>query len=255
MGCTKALLPDLIARSRADASLFRDHGEQVLTFDSGSSQYLDDIQRMHEAQPFGIVRNQTQAVVLFGIPKLTTRLALRDGRPVAYVCHSTSTNKPGIIEAADDPQALETLMHHLLAELPNDEPVLVHTQLCRTVLDDLLQAKMASRRQWSCEHFMVRLIDAPGFFRCIAPWLERKNGDRRQSFSIGIKDADQTISFDFANGNLELGSDQRPQHFALTRVELTSTIFGAHTKRSFDVPEPLAQFFPFYFPISVLDRS
>ena len=243
---------------RADASLFRDHGEQVLTFDSGSSEYLDDIQQMREARPFGIVRDQTQTAALFAIPGLTTRLALRDGRPAAYVCFSTSSNKPGIIEAACDaqaPEALDTLMHHVLAELPDDEPILAHTQLCRTALDDLLQTKAASRRDWSGEHFMVCLIDVPGFFRCIAPWLKRKNGDRRQSFSIGIKDADQTISFDFANGNLELGSDQRPQHFALSRVELTSTIFGAHPDQPFDAPEPLAQFFPFYFPISVLDRS
>lgn len=240
---------------RGDASRFEHHGEQVVEYVPRSRRFLDRIMSMHEAEPFGFVRNEDRAAVFYGLPLLTTHLALRGGEPVAYLCVSRSSNKSGIIEAGGDAPGVETLVHHALRLLDDDETVTVHTSLCRTVLHELMEARVADRRGSSGENMMLRINDIPGFFNRIAPWIARRNADRDLSVSIHVTDADQTVSLDFRNGKLTVGSDRRPPHLELTRLELTSVVFGPHPDRPFETPSPLDRLFPVYFPIAVLDRS
>ncbi len=240
---------------RGDASRFEHHGEQVVDYDPRSRQYLVDIMSMHEAEPFGFVRNVDRAATFYSLPLLTTHLALRGGEPAAYLCVSRSSNKPGIIEAGGDSDGVETLVHHALASLADDNPVTVHTSLCPTVLYELMHAKVADRRGGSGENTMLRINDIPGFLGRIAPWLERRNAGTDASVSIRVTDADQTVSLDFRGGRLSIGTERRTQHLELTRLELTSAVFGPHPASPFQTPPPLDLLFPFYFPIAVLDRS
>jgi hypothetical protein len=239
----------------ADASRFEDHGEQVVAYDRGSRRFLSDMMLMHEAEPFGFVRSEHQAAALYSLPLLTTHLALRGGQPVAYLCISRSSNKPGIIEAGGDVEGVETLVHHALAQLPDRSRVRIHTSLCQTVLYQLMQAKAADLREGSGENMMLRINDIPGFFRRIAPWLERRNAGRNASISIRVTDAEETVSLQFQNGKLMIGAKRTTRRLEMTRLELTSALFGAHPARPFEVPKPLESLFPFYFPIAVLDRS
>ena len=240
---------------RDDVSRFEHHGEQVVDYDPGSRRFLNQIMSMHEAEPFGFVRDEDQAATFCSLPLLTTHLALRGGEPAAYLCVSRSSNKPGIIEAGGDADGVETLVHHALRSIGNDEPVPVHTSLCRTVLYELMHAKVADRREGSGENTMLRLNDIPGFMGRIAPWLEHRQNGGDMSFSIHVTDADQTVSLDFKSGSLSIGAGRRPQHLHMTSLELTSAMFGPHPARPYETPAPLDRLFPFYFPIAVLDRS
>jgi len=240
---------------RDDASRFKHHGEQVVEYDPQSPRFLSQIMSMHEAEPCGFLRLEDDASVFYSLPLLTTHLALRGGEPAAYLCVSRSSNKPGIIEAGGDAEGVETLVHHALLQLPERTQIPIHTSLCRTVLYELMHAKVVGRREGSGENTMLRINDIPGFLRQIAPWLERRNAGRDASTSIHVTDADQTVSLDFQNGRLTIGAERREQHVQMTRLELTSAVFGTHPARPFDVPEPFESFFPIYFPIAVLDRS
>ena len=248
---------------RKDAPRFADGGETVVTYDPKARQYLPEIMALHASDAFGIVRDADQTTALLALGGLTTLLALRRGAPTAYLCFSSSLNKPGFIEAGGDKAALETLLHHALTTFragptkrgDGGGMIRVYIQSCPTVLGDLLSRRMPDRRVPGGDHMMVRINDIPGFLKRIAPWLERRRDETFGGFSLGITDAHQTVSLDFSARGLTIGSNRRPRHLELSRLELTSALFGAHPERPYDPPEPLASLFPFYFPISVLDRS
>ena len=102
---------------------------------------------------------------------------------------------------------------------------------------------------------MVRINDVPGFLARIAPWLEQTNAGRAGVFSVGLTDTGQTVSFEFSADGLRLADRQLEPHVEMTRQELTSVVFGPHPQRLTAIPDPLAELFPFYFPIRILDRS
>ncbi len=241
--------------AKADTKRFESHGENIVTHQPGDPRFLQKIQSMREAESCGFVRASAQVAELYSLPGLTTRVALREGQPVAYLSISSSTNKPGIIEAAGDAKALETLVYQTLGQLSDDKPVLVHTSLCPTTLYNLMQRKLPDRRRSSGENQMLRINDIPGFLGKIVPWLERRIYEDNTEFSIGIRDTGQTVSFEFSKAGLKIAGRRLSQHLELSRMDLTSVIFGAHPERPFDPPDLLERLFPFYFPISVLDRS
>lgn len=241
--------------TRADASRFEDHGHEVVRFEAASGRMLDDLHAIHGIAGFALVRDRDQTASLFSLPRLTTHVAMHGGVPAAYLCHSTSSNKTGLIEAAGEKAALETLLHRSLSEVAADASLPAHTQLSKTVFVELLAEKLGEPRQGSGENTMVRVNDVGGFLRRIGGWLQRKNADHTTSLSIEITDADETVSLDIIPDRVEIAAERRKVHFEMTRLELTSTIFGPHPARPYEPPEPLARLFPFYFPITVLDRS
>jgi GNAT superfamily N-acetyltransferase len=241
--------------TRSDASLFTDFGHEATKYDIATRVCLSEIRSMHEADPHGLVRDETRWSALLSIPGLTTHLATADGKPIAYLCYSDSTNKPGFIEGGGDARAIETLMHRTLSMLPEAADSIAHSQLCETAFGKLLESKFAERRRGSGENTMIRINNVRGFLHKISDWLQRKNGDRARSFSIEITDSDEVVSVDLAPDSVRIGEDRRPEHFEMSRLDFTSVVFGPHPARPYETPEPIAQLFPFYFPITVLDRS
>lgn len=241
--------------SRTDAAMFHHYGEQVVVYDPASQRYLKQIMQMHEGEPFGFERDVDQTATLLSLPKLSTLVAIRDGSPTAYLCISRSTNKPGIIEAGGTVEGVETLVHRALATLDDDQSILVHTSLCDTALSSVMHRIGGDRRGGSGENMMLRINDAVGFCRKIAPWFERCNSGQDRAFSVGLTDAGQTVCFEVSGDKLKIGIERRTLHLKMTRMEFASAVFGAHPARPFEAPPPLDQIFPFYFPIGVLDRS
>ena len=72
---------------------------------------------------------------------------------------------------------------------------------------------------------------------------------------VAVTDTNETVSLEFSGDSLVIGDQRQKTHFELSRLDLSSAVFGAHPCRPFDVPQPLASLFPFHFPISILDRS
>ncbi len=93
--------------SLEDSSLFTDHGEKVIEYNPQSQQYIDDVQVIHEQEPYGALRPNESYAVLLSLPKMKTLLALRDGKPTAYLVFSRAPNKPGVVESGGNPEALQ----------------------------------------------------------------------------------------------------------------------------------------------------
>ena len=241
--------------TRNQARWFRDHGESVVAHDTPAPQLLHAMQRLRRAEPEGLHRDDDRAAVLHALPKLTTHVALRNGEPVAYVVHSASSNKPGVVEAAGDEEALETILNRILLDRVTEAAIRVFRPLSDNSLLRLLDRVCHSEREPCFEGTMFRLNDVTGFFRAIVPWLRRRHSGKAQSFSMTIAESNETVSMDFTDGDVTIGDQKREPHFNMSRLDLTSAVFGPHPCRPCDVPEPLSSLFPFHFPISILDRS
>ena len=200
-------------------------------------------------------RGPAEWPALLSLPKIETLIALDAGRPAGYLMVSAAVNKPGLIEAGGDPAAVETLLHTALGRLAEDAEITAWANRTPTVLGDLLHQRMPDRRQPAAMHAMIRINDVPAFLRSISPWLVSRNAGQQRAFSIGITDTEQTVSFEFSQDGLQLGSRGLPAHVDLSLRELTGIIFGPHPARPVDAPPCLADLFPFYFPIWILDHS
>ena len=244
----------LFTLTRNQAGWFQDRGETIES-PGEVHEYLPAIQRLRHAEPVGLLRNDDRAAVLHNLPLLTTYVALRDGEPVAYLTYSQSSNKGGVTEAAGDEFALETIMHRLLKAHDTEAAVQIFCPLCDTNLSRMLDRVCHSEREPCLEGTMFRINDVRGLFQAVSTWLERRAGGQTMALSITVTDTNETVSLEFNREGLKIGDQQQQTHFDLSRLELTSAIFGAHPCRPFDAPEPVASLFPFHFPISILDRS
>jgi len=241
--------------TRNQARWFKDHGESITTYDTTSPQHLHAIQRLREAEPEGMSRDDDRAAVLHALPMLTTHVALRHNEPVAYLAHSASPNKPGVVEAAGDEDALETIVHRILLGSGTDAAIRVFRPLSDNSLLRLFRRVCHSEQEPCFEGTMFRLNDVAKFFRALSPWLRTRHTGRPHSFSFTIAESNETISMKLAEGDVTIGDQKRDPHFEISRLDLTSAIFGPHPCRPCNVPEPLATLFPFHFPVSILDRS
>lgn len=246
--------------SHQDADLFCNHSEEVVQRDPDTDEYLEEIQTMHEQEGCGVMRSPDEYNHLFALPNMKTLIAQRDGQPQAYLMVSEAVNKPGLIEGGGDHRALESLVRYALSQLSPGEEVTAYCYYCSTALGDLFEEKLADRRHAASDkplpgHMMVRINNVPGFFAQIAPWLEKTNTARTDPFSVSLTDTGQTISFEFSADGLMLSDRELEPHLEITRQKLTSIVFGPHPQQSVTIPDPLADLFPFYFPIRILDRS
>ena len=241
--------------NRNQAHWFADHGESIVTYDAATPQYLNAIQTLRSAEPVGLARDDGRAAVLHALPKLTTYMALRHGEPVAYVVHSTASNKPGIVEAAGDENALETIVHHILAGCVTDSVVRIFRPLSDTALLRLLNRVCHSECEPYLEGTMFRVNDVAGFFHAICPWLEKQAAGKSQSLSFTVSESNETISIEISHGNVSIGDKRCDPHFDMSRQDLVSAVFGPHPCRPYNVPEPFTSLFPLHIPISILDRS
>lgn len=240
--------------ARDDASRFADNRENIALYNPKTRRHVEAIQAMHEAEVYGVRRAAAEYAALFGLPKMKTLIALRNGAPVAYLVVSRAKNKPGLIEAGGEESALQTLVHRTLTELDAADSFPAYSYRTDTVLGRLLERTLPGRRQPMTQGpMMVRVNNPSAFFLKIARHLEQKNAAVKRAFSIGV--AGELISFEFAEGGLTLGSARLEIHLDFSRRELASVIFGSHASHPFDTPAVLGDLFPFYFPIWMLDHS
>ena len=240
---------------REDAQLFQDNGEKIIPYDPATKLYLEDIAGIHRQDVFGVDRTLEEHALLFGLPKTTALIALKQGTPVAYLINSNASNKPGLIEAGGESSALETLLHHALSGLEPRESIEAYDNLTPTGLGALLHHRISERRLLYEKSMMIRINQPTRFLQRIGSWIEKRNAGVNREFSLHLTDAGEQISFHFTDAGLQLGKKRLSNHVETTRQELTSWIFSPHPARPSSPPEVFSGLFPFYFPIWILDQS
>jgi len=235
--------------------LFADNGEQIVELARSDSSLLSAIRSAHEREAHGVLRAPDEYPALFGLPGMRTLVALRNGRFAAYLLVSRAVNKPGLIEAGGEDEAVESLVRRATIECGADEPIRAHVNLSETVLERVLARRIPDRREWTPASMMVRINNPASFFRKIASVLEKRNQGFERAFSIRIVDSRETLSFRFSKTGLALGADRLAPHFEMSLREWTSVVFGEHPARPVPAPEAMQGLFPLYFPVWVLDRS
>ena len=257
--CYQAVRPGnfVFVCTREDARCFTDHGEILCRVELPNEEQLREIRSMHEQNNWGLLRGPEHYRVFFNLPKMKTLLARREGKAVAYLVVSGAENKPGLIEAAGDPRAVETLVRHALIELAPNETILIHDDEHGTAFGPVLQQRLPGDRESQPYQsgLMVRINNNRTFLQKISPWLVKKNGGRKHRFSLAVAERNETISFDFTPENLDLGATRLDSHVELSQREFTSVMFGCHPDRHVETPEPMTGLFGFSFPLRVLDRS
>jgi predicted N-acetyltransferase YhbS len=207
------------------AAFAPDPSVRLALLDSFDRAALEAVHTMHERDGDGIRRSPSEYPALFSLPKMRTLLAIRQGRPQGYLVASRSINKPGLIEAAGDRQAIETLIHHALAALPPDAWVEAHANRTPTLLSTVLDRRLPWRRTAEPAGMMVRINDLAPVLRAI-----RRLDDGRLTPPAAVT----------------------PELWA-------AALFGSHPLRPFTAPDGLARWLgtslPLHIPIPVLDRS
>jgi GNAT superfamily N-acetyltransferase len=223
---------------------------------AGSPRLLPDVLALHAAEGPGVVRPATDAAALFGLPKMTTWLAMDGDQVAAYLLESRATNKPGLLEAGGDPAAIGGLVRHVLERLAAGQQIDLHVGFAPDGLAAVAGRALPNVAPAPYEgNMMLRLNDPAGFLRGIRGWLAGLRSADSRSVSIGVADAGVTVSLEWRAFGLAVGSRRLPEHVELTRRELTSILFGSHPERPVGVPESLAWLPRFRVPIPVLDRS
>lgn len=241
--------------TKADAALFRDYGHPVVLYDSAVPHHLAAIGQLHAQESAGVIRQADEMAALFTLPKMKTLLALDGARVIAYLVVSLASNKFGLIEGGGAEHGLQTLLHHALRQWTGAEPIPVYGYLTPSVLGDLLERTLPERREPRASNMMIRINQVRPFLEKIKPWLAQKGNAREDAFSIHVADTNETIAFMFSKEDLHLGVEPQACHAVLTRQQLTSMLFGEHLARRVNVPTFVAELFPLYFPIWVLDSS
>jgi len=217
---------------------------------------LDDVLALHQAVGPGVVRSRPEAAALFALPEMTTWLAMADDRVASYLVDSHATNKPGLLEAAGDPQAVAGLIRHALGRRPADSLAYVSVGFAPDGLTDAAASALPDVTPEAYPgNMMVRLNDPAGFLRGIRSWLAAHKPADARSVSIHVTDSDVTVSVEWRAFGVAIGSRELPDHVELTRRELTAVIFGPHPDRPVESPPELAWLPRFQVPIPVLDRS
>ncbi len=240
---------------RAEAARFGAPAERVSTL-SDEPGRLAQVLALHETAGPGMVRSPDEARALFGLPKMTTWLALDGDRVAAYLLESRATNKPGLLEAAGEPAAIGGLVARVVGGLADDAAIDLHVGFAPDGLEVLATAALAGRAPVPfAGNMMLRLNDPAGFLRAIRGWLVTNRPGDSRSVSFTVVDAGVTVSIESRAFGVAIGSKVLPGHVDLTRRDLTSALFGAHPDRPVTVPAPLAWLPRFHVPIPVLDRS
>ncbi len=241
---------------KADANLFANNGHSIVEYNPQSQQYIKDIQSMHEKEIVGVLRASQDYPSLFSLPKSKTLIALKDDKAVGYLMVSDSINKPGLVEAGGEKEAVETLINYALSELDDETTLQAYANLSPTVMGDLFEERLPNRKDiTTATGMMVRINNASDFLNNIKSWLEQKNAGAVRRFSISITDTSEVVSFNFSEQGLELGSDCMDTNLTISQQELASIVFGPHPEYPVDTPEVLKDLFPLYFPIWQLDHS
>ena len=241
---------------KRDALSFTGSGYEIVSYNPKTQQHLKEIKSMHEEDNYGTQRDEDTYRGYFSLPKMTTWIALAKGKPAGYLIASLATNKPGIVEAGGEEEAIETLVRHALLEWPEvQEPIRSYGYFLSSNLGVVMEKNLPDRREPWSSNMMIRMNLPRKFFNRISPWLVSKNEGKNRAFSIEITDINEIISFEFSAEGVQLGDKKLQEHLILTRRQLTSAVFGSHPEVVEESNSVFSGLLPFYFPLWILDHS
>ena len=263
--------------SAADRDRFRPAELTVSTLAGGddrASGEVGELLALHAAEPWRLERDQRQARALYRLPKITVyraHAAERGGArgPRAYLVLGSGSNKPGIIEAAGDPAAVEHLLHHVLGERADGQTVQVVPPPARpdgvpSTLSALIAARGAgySITLEQCGGVglqMMRLTSLTRFLQAIGGYLqERAAAGVEGALTLGCREDGDAVNVRLAGGNAAVEPALSADAQMLDRRQLTQVLFGHHPAAE---PPPLrddtglaAALFPYRLPLWELDH-
>ena len=243
-----------------DSTLFNKTSHfKIIEYDKHNNDHMNAIMQIHDAEPIRISRSITDYQTLFNLPKSKTIIAVDDGELVAYLTFGWSTNKPGIIESGGLTEGIETLIKHFLENEIPDENTQALVPLHKTTMGELLNSKKPKARLPIEEadgmgYQMNRINNMEVLLKSMSKYFQIKSIKLNTSFSISLKETNETIGVSLNNGKVEISTRKQSRHINLTRRNLVQLIFGSHpnipqididhdTKKIFDA------IFPYHFTI------
>lgn len=254
----------------ADRERFRSTPFAVST-QGDDEQGMAELLALHRAEPWRLERDEQQARALFRLPKITVYRAddAGAGRLRAYLVLGAGTNKPGIIEAAGDPVAVEHLLRHVLRSRAGGAPVQVVPPPARpdgvpSTLSAVIAGRGAGRRITLEEAAgvglqMMRLFSLPRFLQAIGGYLRQAAASGVEgALTLGCREDGQAVRVRLAGGEASVGQAAPAAAQMLGRRQLVQVLFGHHPG---DEPPPLlddtglaAALFPYRLPLWELDH-
>ena len=248
-----------------DSTLFNKTSHlKIIEYDKHNNDHMNAIMQIHDAEPIRISRSITDYQTLFNLPKSKTIIAVDDGELIAYLTFGWSTNKPGIIESGGITEGIETLIKHFLENEMSDENTQALVPLHKTTMGELLNSKKPKARLPIEEadgmgYQMNRINNMEVLLKSMRKYFQIKSIKLNTSFSISLKETNETIGVSLNNGKVQISTRKQSRHINLNRRNLVQLIFGSHpnipqididhdTKKIFDA------IFPYHFTIWPLDR-
>ena len=248
-----------------DSTLFNKTSHfKIIEYDKHNNDHMNAIMQIHDAEPIRISRSITDYQTLFNLPKSKTIIAVDDGELIAYLTFGWSTNKPGIIESGGITEGIETLIKHFLENEMSDENTQALVPLHKTTMGELLNSKKPKARLPIEEadgmgYQMNRINNMEVLLKSMSKYFQIKSIKLNTSFSISLKETNETIGVSLNNGKVVISTRKQSRHINLNRRNLVQLIFGSHpnipqididhdTKKIFDA------IFPYHFTIWPLDR-
>ncbi len=247
-----------------DAKLFQEQSFDVVEYDPTSENYMDNIMRLHEAEPYRIIRSPSDCRALFALPKTTTYLAMEGREVAAYLTFGEGMNKPGIIESGGKPMALEALLRRVLLERGSEEGIDALISLTPSALGHLLKNKGVSEKhpieeKEAIGYQMVRVNSLRNFLQMIQNYLVKKAVDLEGDLSLVCKESGEEVTLKFSDGSVNFPTEKSENQVVLSRREISRLIFGPYkatepVKAKGGKDEILERIFPYYFPIWEIDH-
>ncbi len=106
---------------------------------------------------------------------------------------------------------------------------------------------------------MNRINNMEVLLKSMYKYFQIKSINLNTSFSISLKDTNETVGISLNKGKVEISNHKQPRHINLSRRNLTQLIFGTHHKISeieidLDLKKIFDSIFPYRFTIWPLDK-
>ena len=245
--------------------LFKAKAFDVIPYNPASPQHLEAIMKLHDAEPYRIMRSREVYRMLFSLPKITTSLAMEGQAVAAYLMFGEGINKPGLIEGGGSIEGLECLVRYVLKERSADQEIQALVPLTPTSMGQLLEAKQPQDKRPIEEasgvgYQMMRVNSLGVLLRQIENYLRTKSVGLQDDLCLVCEETEEAVTLKFRNGDIQFSNERLRDGVVLTRRQLAQLIFGAHPQA--ETPkfygragEILQDIFPFYFPVWELDHS
>jgi len=248
-----------------DSTLFNKNPDlKIIEYDKDNNNHIHGIMQIHDAEPIRISRSITDYQILFNLPKSKTILAFDDSKLIAYLTFGWSTNKPGIIETGGLTEGIETLIKHFLENEMTDENTQALVPLHKTTMGELLNSKKPKtcspiEEADGMGYQMNRINNMEVLLKSMHKYFQIKSINLNTSFSISLKETNETIGISLNNGKVEISNHKQPRHINLSRRNLTQLIFSSHPniveiEIDHNIKKIFDSIFPYRFTIWPLDK-